>query len=410
MLADVVRVFTEEQNFVSTSIAELGNVLALPDHWPSRLHPDVLSLIDQPTPFLAIDLGALANRFRRFQAVLPRVRPFYAVKCNSTPEVLRTAAAHGASFEIASLGELRVLQENGVDPAEVLYSNTVKPPAHIAGAAEAGVWRFAVDSEGELDKVARMAPGSAVYARVRVDDSGSVFPLSRKFGAEAHYARALLQQAHGLGLQPYGLTFHVGSQCVSTASWVQAIASMGRLMRQLLADGITIEMLDIGGGFPAAYDAPVPSIDQIGRVVNRALEELLPYQPTLLAAEPGRHMVAETAVMATTVLGREERAGEDWLYVDVGAYNGLMETQQTVGQWRFPLWSSRVDHAVATHVPFTVTGPTCDSADTMFFGEPLPINMAEGDRLYVGSAGAYTLSYASNFNGFPPPTPVFLGS
>jgi ornithine decarboxylase len=343
--------------------------------------------------------------------VLPRLclgPAFYAVKCNSAPEVLRTAAAQGAGFEIASLGELHMLQALGVDPSGVLYSNTVKPAAHVAGAADAGVWRFAVDSEGELAKIARVAPGSAVYARIRVDDSSSVFPLSRKFGAEAHHARALLQQAERMGLQPYGLTFHVGSQCVAASAWVQAIASAGRLMRQLLADGIRIEMLDIGGGFPAYYGDHVPDISQIGAAVTRALEELLPYRPALLAAEPGRHMVAETAVMVTSVLGREERAGEEWLYVDVGAYNGLMETQQSAGQWRFPLWSSRADHGAAPHTPFTVTGPTCDSADTMFYGVPLPVTLSEGDRLFVASAGAYTLSYASHFNGFPPPQAHFL--
>ncbi len=140
----------------------------------------------------------------------------------------------------------------------MLYSNTVKPPAHVAAAAAAGVWRFAVDSEGELDKIARMAPGSAVYVRVRVDDSGSVFPLSRKFGAEAHHARALLQRRPHLGLRPYGLTFHVGSQCTATSAWVQAIAVVGRVMRQLRQDGIEIEMLDIGGGFPARYERPGP--------------------------------------------------------------------------------------------------------------------------------------------------------
>jgi ornithine decarboxylase len=244
--------------------------------------------------------------------------------------------------------------------------------------------------------------------RVRLDDSGSVFPLSRKFGAEAHHARALLQYARTLGLQPYGATFHVGSQCVATSAWVQAIAGAGRLMRQLESDGIRLEMLDIGGGFPARYDVEVPSIEQIGAVVERALDELLPYRPAHVVAEPGRHLVAESAVMVASVLGREERAGEEWLYLDVGAYNGLMETLQTVGQWRFPLWSSRVDHGVVPHVPFTVTGPSCDSADTMFFGAQLPVTMTEGDRIFIGSAGAYTLSYASSFNGFPPPLPYFL--
>jgi ornithine decarboxylase len=379
-----------------------------PGNWPTGLAPEVLDSIETPTPFLAVDLGQLRRCYQRFVAVLPRVQPFYAVKCNSSQEVLRTMAAQGAGFEVASFGELTLLQEIGVDPADVLYSNTVKPSTHVARAAESGLWRFAVDSEGELEKIARHAPGSAVYVRVRVDDSGSVFPLSRKFGAEAHHARALLLQARNLGLCPYGLTFHVGSQCVTTASWVQAIASMGRIMTQLRRDGITLRMLDIGGGFPAEYDVPVPRIDQIAGVVNRALDDYLPYQPELLSAEPGRHLVAEAGVMAATVLGREERAGEEWLYLDVGAYNGLMETQQTVGQWRFPLWSSRPDHGFVAQTPFTVTGPTCDSADTMFFGAPLPVTMSEGDRLYVGSAGAYTLSYASHFNGFPPPSCVFL--
>ena len=390
------------------TMTQLGAVLEVPHYWPSSLHPKVLSDIDLPTPFLAGDLGLLGDRFANFAAAMPRIRPFYAVKCNSATEVLRRAVDCGAGFEIASLGELAMLQAIGVDPAEVLYSNTVKPASHVAGAAEAGVWRFAVDSEGELDKIARHAPGSAVFVRVRVDDSHSVFPLSRKFGAESHYARALLQQAERLGLRPYGLTFHVGSQCVATSAWLQAIAGMGRLMRQLRSDGIEIDMLDIGGGFPARYDAPVPTVEEIGSVVNRALDDLLPYQPTLLAAEPGRHLVAETAVMVTSVLGREERAGEEWLYLDVGAYNGLFETQQTVGQWRFPLWSSRLDHGAVPQVPFTVTGPSCDSADTMFFGAPLPVSLTEGDRLFVASAGAYTLSYASHFNGFPPPATFFI--
>jgi ornithine decarboxylase len=399
---------TKEAPSMSTPVAT-GSALAVPPHWPAALHPELLSALDLPTPFLIGDLDMLAGRFARFAAALPRVRPHYAVKCNSAPEVLQTAAAAGAGFEIASLGELRMLQDVGVDPAEVLYSNTVKPASHIAGAAEAGLWRFAVDSEGELEKIARVAPGSAVYVRVRVDDSSSVFPLSRKFGAEAHHARALLQEAERLGLEPYGLTFHVGSQSVATSAWAQAIASAGRTMRQLEADGITLRMLDLGGGFPARYWEPVPSIEQIGGVIETALDELLPYLPETLVAEPGRHMVAETAVMVTTVLGREERAGEDWLYTDVGAYNGLMETQQTVGQWRFPLWTSRADHATAPHVPYTVTGPTCDSSDTMFYGAPLPVGMTEDDRLFIASAGAYTLSYASSFNGFPPPATYFVG-
>jgi len=234
-------------------------------------------------------------------------------------------------------------------------------------------------------------------------------PLSRKFGAEAQEARALLLLARNLGLRPYGVTFHVGSQCTTTTAWRQAIAAVGRLLGRLSGDGITMEMLNLGGGFPARYVESVPSIDQIAHTIESALHELLPYRPELLAVEPGRFLVAESAVLVGGVLGREVRAGENWAYLDVGAYNGLMETQQTVNQWRYPLWSSRKDHAAADQVPFTVTGPSCDSSDTTFFGVHLPATLDASDRLYIGSAGAYTLSYASNFNGFPPPEPVFIG-
>ena len=331
------------------------------------------------------------------------------MKCNPALELLAAFDQLGSSFEVASWAELQMLQKLGVDPERVLYSNTVKPAAHIAESFSAGLWRYAFDSEGELYKLAQHAPGAAVYVRLRVDDSTSLFPLSRKFGAEAQEARALMLLARSLGLRPYGVTFHVGSQCTTTTAWRQAIAAVGRLLSRLSGDGITLEMLNLGGGFPARYVEDVPSVDQIANTIESALHELLPYRPELLAVEPGRFLVAESAVLVGGVLGREVRAGENWAYLDVGAYNGLMETQQTVNQWRYPLWSSRPDHAAADQVPFTVTGPSCDSSDTTFFGVHLPATLDAGDRLYIGSAGAYTLSYASNFNGFPPPSPVFIG-
>ncbi|MFI5907700.1 type III PLP-dependent enzyme [Dactylosporangium sp. NPDC051541] len=383
--------------------------LDLPGHWPAALSPSALAGLDAPAPFLAVDLSTVADRYAAFTAAIPGVSPFYAMKCNSADEVLGTLAALGSSFEVASIGELRMLRELGIDPAEVLYSNPIKAPQAIAEAHRAGLWRFSFDGEGELRKLAQHAPGAAVYIRLRVDDSTSLFPLSRKFGAEAHEARALMLLARELGLRPYGVTFHVGSQCGTTSAWRQAIAAAGALMASLREDGVHLEMLDLGGGFPSRYVERVPPLERIAETINTALEELLPYRPALLAAEPGRHLVAESAVMVTTVLGREVRAGEQWLYVDIGAYNGMMETLQTMQQWRFPLWTSRTDHAVVPHVPFTVTGPSCDSSDTMFYGVDLPATIEVGDRLYIGSAGAYTLSYASHFNGFAPPEPVFVG-
>ena len=383
--------------------------LKVPAHWPAPLHPQVLRELTHATPYVITDLETVRDRYARFMTNFPSVRCCYAVKCNSSPDVLQTLVDLGSSFEVASLQELDMLRQLGVDARDVLYSNTVKPSSHIAGAHERGLWRFAFDSEGELYKLARHAPGSSVYIRMRVDDSTSSFPLSRKFGAEAGEAGELMALASQLGLRPYGVTFHVGSQCATTTAWRQAIASVGRLLEDLRKDGIQLEMLDLGGGFPARYVEDVPSLEQIAGTLFPALDELLPYTPRLLAAEPGRAIVAESAVLVATVLGREVRAGESWLYLDVGAYNGLMETQQTVNEWRYPLWTSLADHAQASRIPYTVTGPTCDSNDTMFFGAMLPADLDVDDQLYIGSAGAYTLSYASSFNGFPPPAQVFVG-
>ncbi|GAA0899604.1 type III PLP-dependent enzyme [Virgisporangium aurantiacum] len=383
----------------------MSAVLTVPAFWPRALAPDVLASVQTPTPYLITDLSTVADRYHRFCAALPGIRPHYAMKCNSSPEILRTLADAGAGFEVASLGELKMLQYIGVDPADVLYSNPIKPPSHVAAAHAAGLWRFSFDSPGELDKIAEHAPGSAVYLRLRVDDSNSMFPLSRKFGATEPEAADLLRRARKLGLRPYGLTFHVGSQSAVVSAWRGAVAAAGRIMAE--AD-VTLTMLNIGGGFPSRYVADVPEIEEIGAAVMPAIDELLPYRPSLLTAEPGRHLVAESGVLVATVLGRETRDDENWIYLDVGAFNGMMETLQTGNTWEYPLWTSRSDHGLASFEKFTVTGPSCDSSDTMFYGVDLPSTIAPGDRVYIGSAGAYTLSYASGFNGFPPPTPVFV--
>jgi ornithine decarboxylase len=374
----------------------------------AALSPDALRLIDVPTPYLVTDLDTVAARYAAFTAALPGVSTFYAMKCNPSPEILRTLAAEGAGFEVASIAELRMLQAHGVDPATVLHSNPVKPAGQIAAAAKAGLWRFAFDSPGELAKISEAAPGSAVYVRLRVDDSTSIFPLSHKFGADVEDAYDLMLLAQRMGLRPYGVTFHVGSQCESTGAWRSAIRAAGELMERLLADGIELEMLDLGGGFPARYVAAEPSIEQIGQVVASELAAL-PYRPALIAAEPGRFLVAESSVMAATIIGRAMRGDENWLFLEVGAYHALLEPTQTPGGWDYPMWSSRPSDEQAPRLRFTLTGPTCDSSDTIAYGVELPATLAVGDVLYFGSAGAYTLAYATSFNGFPPPTPLFVG-
>jgi ornithine decarboxylase len=379
-----------------------------PRSWPHSLTPQRLNGLPDNTPFLICDQAAIEHRHSELVDLLPGIRLFYAVKCNSAPEILATVARLGSRFEVASFHELdMVISATGIPASEVLYSNTVKPPSHIAAAWAIGLFRFAFDSESELRKLATHAPGCSVYVRLAVADEHSLFPLSKKFGTSVDEAVRLLVLARELRLVPYGVTFHVGSQCVDPRAWERAIARCAVVFRRLDEAGIRLHMVDLGGGFPARYVDAVPPMPKITAAIARGLGRL-PYRPRLLAAEPGRFLVAESGVLAATVIGTEDREGERWIYLDVGGYNGMMEAVQTGGQWRFPLLTSRDDDLEVPTVPTTVTGPSCDSSDTMFYGVPLPVTLGVGDRVYIGTAGAYTMSYASWFNGFAPPATLFV--
>jgi len=383
------------------------SAVLLPPGWPARLSPLELALVDTPTPFLALDVPGISAAYRRLDAAFHgEVEVCYAVKCNPDPVVLRALARDGANFEIASAAELEQVMAAGGDPRQVLYSNTVKPASHVAATYAAGVRLFAADSQAEVAKVARLAPGAGVFIRVSVDDTHSRFPLSSKFGAPVEDALRLLLAARDHGLTPAGLTFHVGSQCVETMAWAKAITALAPLLVELDRLGIELEVLDIGGGFPARYDSVVPPIEEVGRQTVAALARL-PHRPRRVVCEPGRALVAESGVMAATIIGREQRRGTEWVHLDVGAYNGLMESAQTKATWGFPMLTSRRG-TVGREIRCTVTGPTCDASDTISFDALLPADLTEGDRLYLGAAGAYTSCYASSFNGFPPPTPVYV--
>lgn len=354
-----------------------------------------------PTPHLLMDLDAVASAYRRLQAALPGVSIHYAMKCNPDRQVLATLGDLGCRFEIASAPELDLLRDLGFNAADQLYSNPVKPLRHIALAHAAGLTRFAVDSPAELRKMASVAPGAAVYARLAVSDGTSEVSSEGRFGVDGATAGALLLAAREMGLEPHGLTFHVGSQMLDPAAWERAIAQSSAVMRHLARQGLKVSMLDIGGGFPAAYASPVRPIEEFGRRIMAALADGLPY-PVQVVAEPGRALVAEAGLIVSQVIGVAERAGRTWVHLDVGAFNGMMEALETRNQLRYPVRDSRgAPWKQLVHL----TGPSCDSQDTLLYDVPLSAGIADGDTVYIGSAGAYTTSYASNFNGFDiPPT------
>jgi ornithine decarboxylase len=283
----------------------------------------------------------------------------------------------------------------------VLYSNPVKPASHIAEACRAGVWRFAFDGEPELAKLATHAPGAAVYARLRTSLGGNTVPSEGKFGVGGPQAAALLRSARDAGLRPHGLAFHVGSQMLAPGAWDAALQQSGQVLRELATDGIRVHLLDLGGGFPARYaDATPPPLEEFADTIWTGIARHLPYRPETLAVEPGRALVADAGVMVATVIGLAERAGRRWVHLDVGAFNGFMEALESGNLLRFPVTDARGAAALA---PAHLTGPTCDSQDTIMFDVPLSVDLEVDDRVFLGTAGAYTTSYASGFNGFAVP-------
>jgi ornithine decarboxylase len=377
---------------------------ALPDA-PPPLCPQALDALQLESPFLALDLDVVGRAYAEACRALPQIPLHYAMKCNPEPALLARLHALGAGFEVASLAELRVLTALGVDPRDVLYSNPVKPPAHIAGAHALGLTRFAADSRCELEKLAAGAPGSCVYVRIDACDPASRVPLAGKFGVDPATAIALLAEARSFGLVPHGLTFHVGSQTLDPGAYRRAIELAGAVLRAARTRGLRLELLDIGGGFPARYTKPVPPIAAYGREIADAVRRL-PY-PIHVVAEPGRALVAEAGVLASTVIGVADRGGRRWVHLDVGAFNGMMETLETRRELIFPLaWSGSARRPL---VACALTGPTCDSEDTMFLDVLLPRDLAPGERVYIESAGAYTTAYASRFNGFEIPRTHVVG-
>ncbi|TQV84784.1 type III PLP-dependent enzyme [Exilibacterium tricleocarpae] len=347
-----------------------------------------------PGPFLLMDSAVVRDRARQFHSALPNIAPHFAVKANPDLRILKALRAEGVSFEIASRQELELLLPLGVAPADIFFSNPVKPREHIAAAAAAGVEWFAIDSIEELRKVHSIKPDAKLYLRIFTSNEGSVCPLSGKFGAHPAEIRDILAAATALQADLAGVTFHVGSQCTNIDNWRIGIRAAHDVLQQFSAAGLTPQLLDLGGGFPVRLGDPVPDITDIAKVIREELDAI--EMPLRLIAEPGRFLVAEAGCLVTSAVGTTLRNNERWLYLDAGFYSGLMELKDGIP---YILDTERNGRPV----PWTIAGPTCDSIDVCFKGYLLPDNLAEGDLIYVRSAGAYSSACSTRFNGFPSP-------
>jgi ornithine decarboxylase len=280
------------------------------------------------TPALVLDFEQISQTYDRFLNAFPIGQIFYAVKSNANPDVLRLVVEKGGGLEIASLAELERSLSVGATGRQIICSNPIKNPAFIQRMYDEGVYAMVVDSTYEVEKVARYAPGMRVYVRLAVDNQGSVLPLAGKFGVSGDEALALFDMAKEYGLEPIGLSFHVGSQCLRAQNWVNAIRACGAIWERAEACGHHFHFLDIGGGYPAGHyhDATIPTIEGIGELTMDAISQYIPHANPMLILEPGRGMVGESGRLVVSVVGKAKRGGDEWLYLDAGVFNGLMET------------------------------------------------------------------------------------
>ena len=354
-------------------------------------------------PCLVVDLDVVRDNYQAFARALPDTKVYYAVKANPAPQILKLLVEFGCCFDVASVPETEAVLAAGATPDRISYGNTIKKESEIAAAAKLGVTLFAIDCEAEVEKIARAAPGSRVICRIHCDGSGSEWPLSRKFGCEPAYAADVLELAHKRGLTPYGISFHVGSQQHNVEAWDRALASAAAVFRACAERGITLSMVNLGGGFPARYVRKTPKLESYGKAIFRALRKHFGNALPETIIEPGRGLVGNAGVIEAEVVLIAKRSPEDevrWVYLDIGKFHGLAETiDESI---RYPIRTPRDRDETA---PCIIAGPTCDSVDVLYQKTPypLPVSLAIGDKVLIAAAGAYTATYSSvGFNGFPP--------
>ncbi len=353
-------------------------------------------------PTLVLSREAVRYQYRALSSGLGRAHIHYAVKANPQREVLETLVSEGSRFDAASRGEIELCLSLGAKPEHISFGNKIKRATDIAFAHSVGIKLFAVDAEAELEKIAAHAPQASVYIRLLVGATGADWPLSRKFGCTSSMALPLMERAVELGLKPVGLSFHVGSQTRTAHMWRDTLDQVAAVWRDAQDAGFGLSLINIGGGFPAAYEyeveAPNAYAAQVMDMVNDRFADA-----TYVMAEPGRGMVAEAGVIAAEVLLVSRKSDDDlhrWVYLDIGKFSGLAETMDEAIRYSFV---TDKDHQDMT--PCIVAGPSCDSADVLYEKRPvlLPNGLAAGDKVMIKSCGAYTTTYSSVcFNGFPP--------
>jgi ornithine decarboxylase len=355
------------------------------------------------SPLMILDCERVRVQFRKLRKALPRVDLHYALKPMPHPAVVRTVIAEGGFLDLASSGEVQLVRSLGVAPERCIHTHPIKRTADIANALEYGVRTFVADNPDEVRKFAHLRGDVELLLRVSFRAPGAVCDLSRKFGCDPEDLLPLARLAADLGIALRGLSFHVGSQVADATKHVEALKACAKLMAAARREKLgTLDTLDIGGGFPIDYAQPVQDIGRFCAPLRAALAKL-PRRVRVIA-EPGRYIVGPAAIGVASVMGRAQREGHWWYYLDDGLYGSF--SGQLFDHARYPVEPLR---ASPERLPSVLAGPTCDSIDVIAENLMLP-QLRAGDLLVGRAMGAYTWASASEFNFYPKATVVAVNT
>jgi ornithine decarboxylase len=354
------------------------------------------------SPLFIVDHDVIRQNYRRFQKALPRVQAYYAVKANSDPAIIKTLFNEGSSFDVASYNEFMDVN-NLIDKwrekkkeffiwDKIIFSNTIKDRDTLRKINKYGPL-VTFDNPHELRKIKENCKNAGLILRLKVPDTGSQVEMASKFGAEPGDAAALIQETFDLGLKVEGLSFHVGSQCTNFENYVSALSITSSILNEARNNGYNLDIIDIGGGFPAFYDSNVPRFEKLASVLNKEFDRLFPEDVEIIA-EPGRFMVATSSILISEIIGKAKRDNKIFYHINDGVYHTFSGVVY--------------DHWIPNFHSFkrgkkeicAVVGQTCDSFDKISLAENLPANLEIGDYFYTENIGAYSTASSTKFNGF----------
>lgn len=359
--------------------------------------------------FILVDLGDVIRQFHRWKKNLPRVIPYYAIKCNPCPIIIELLDKLGCCFDCASQQEILQTINLGVKPEKIIFANPCKPVDYIKFSRSNDVDLLVVDSCYELFKIKLYHPEAEILVRIQVDDSKSLCKFNCKFGVELENVKEILETGKTLDLNIIGVSFHVGSGCEDSHVYWTALSDCKKVFDIAKSLDIDMKLIDIGGGFPGVSNSKVP-FEAMAEAINAGIDEIFSGGEGIkFIAEPGRYFVASSHTLVCSIINKKEKinkeTGEKLItyYLSDGVYKTFSNTI--------------FDYAKPTFIPFNernektyqsiLYGESCDSLDIICRDCQLP-SLAIGESIVVPAMGSYSVSSSCNFNGFTKPELFYI--